>query len=61
MNIQQLLPQAPKREKLKLIVIQSLSHFQLCDPTDCSVPGSSVLHYLPEFAQIHVHGVGDAI
>ena len=24
-------------------------------------PGSSVLHYLPEFAQIHVHGVGDAI
>ena len=25
----------------------------LCDPGDCSVPGSSVLHYLPEFAQIH--------
>ena len=22
---------------------------------DCSVPGSSVLHCLPEFAQIHVH------
>ena len=28
---------------------------------DCSVPGSSVLHYLPEFAQIHVHWGGDAI
>jgi len=28
---------------------------------DCSRPGSSVLHYLPEFAQIHVHCVGDAI
>ena len=28
---------------------------------DCSTPGSPVLHYLPEFAQIHVHGVGDAI
>ena len=28
---------------------------------DCSMPGFPVLHYLPEFAQIHVHGVGDAI
>ena len=27
----------------------------LRDPMDCNVPGSSVLHYLPEFAQIHVH------
>ena len=33
----------------------------LCDPTDCSTPGSSVLHYLLEFAQIHVHRVNDAI
>ena len=33
----------------------------LCDPMDCSTPGSSVLHCLPEFAQIHVHWVGDAI
>ena len=33
----------------------------LCDPIDCSTPGSYVLHYLPEFAQIHVHWVGDAI
>ena len=33
----------------------------LCDPMDCSTPGSSVLHYLPEPAQIHVHWVGDAI
>ena len=28
---------------------------------DCSMPGSPVLHYLPEFAQIHVHWVGDTI
>ena len=28
---------------------------------DYSTPGSSVLHYVPEFAQIHVHWVGDAI
>ena len=26
----------------------------LCDPMDYSSPGSSALHYLPEFAQIHV-------
>ena len=33
----------------------------LCDPMDCSTPGFPVLHYLPEFAQTHVHWVGDAI
>ena len=32
----------------------------LCDPTDCSTPGSSVFHYL-KFAQIHIHWVGDTI
>ena len=26
-----------------------------CNPMDCSTPGPPVLHYLPEFAQIHVH------
>ena len=33
----------------------------VCDPTDCSILGFSVLHYLPELAQTHVHWVGDAI
>ena len=33
----------------------------LWDPMDCSTTGFSVLHYFPEFAQIHVHWVGDAI
>ena len=42
-------------------VVQLLSNVQLCDPMDCSMPGSSVFHCLPEFAQIHVHGVSDAI
>ena len=28
---------------------------------DSSMPGFLVLHYLPEFAQTHVHRVGDAI
>ena len=27
----------------------------LCDSMDCSTPGFPVLHYLPEFVQIHVH------
>ena len=33
----------------------------LCDTIDCSMLGFPVLHYLPEFAQIHVHWVSDAI
>ena len=33
----------------------------LCDPMDCSTPGFPVLHYLPEFAQTHVHLVDDSI
>ena len=28
---------------------------------NCSTPGFPVLHYLPKFAQTHVHWVGDAI
>ena len=36
-------------------------HVQLCNPMDCSVPGLHVLHYLPEFAQTHVHWASDAI
>ena len=27
----------------------------LCEPMDCSIPGFPVLHYLLEFAQIHIH------
>ena len=33
----------------------------LYDPMGCSTPGFPVLHYLPEFAQAHVHWVRDAI
>ena len=33
----------------------------LCSPKDCSMPGFPVFHYLPEFAQAHVHLVIDAI
>ena len=38
---------------------------QLCltlyDPINCSTPGISVHHQLPELTQTHVHWVGDAI
>ena len=33
----------------------------LCDPMNHSTPGLPVHHQLPEFTQIHVHQVGDAI
>ena len=33
----------------------------LCDPMNCSTPGLSVHHQLPESTQTHVHRVGDAI
>ena len=33
----------------------------LCNPMDCSKPGLSVHHQLPELIQIQVHWVGDAI
>ena len=36
-------------------------YLTLCNPMDCSTPGSPVLHYLLEFAQTHVHWVSDAI
>ena len=37
------------------------SRLTLCDPVDCRTGGFIVLHYLPEFAQTHVHRVRDAI
>ena len=42
-------------------VVQSQSHVRLCNRMDCSTPGSSVLHCLPEFIQFHVHRVSDAV
>ena len=32
----------------------------LCEPMNCSTPGFSVQHYLPEFAQTHANWVSDA-
>ena len=43
------------------VVVHSLSCVWLLQPMDCSTPGCPVLHYLPEFTQVHVHWVGDVI
>ena len=32
-----------------------------CNPVNCSTPDFPVLHYIPEFAQTHVHWVSDAV
>ena len=37
------------------------SYPTLCDPMNCSMPGLPVHHQLPEFTQIYVHRVSDAI
>ena len=45
-----------------VVVVQSLSCVPtLCHPMDYSTPDFPVLHYLLEFAQTHVHCIGDAI
>ena len=33
----------------------------LCNPMDCSTPGFSVHHQLPELNQTHIHRISDAI
>ena len=43
------------------VVIVTQSYLTFCDPVDYSMPGFSVLHNLPEFAQTDVYWVGDAI
>ena len=47
-----------------LVVVKLLSQVQLSathTAMGCSMPGFPVLHYLLDFAQIHVHWVSDAI
>ena len=42
-----------------VVAVQLLNLVWFC--MDCSMPGFTVLHHLPEFAQAHVHWVDDAI
>ena len=43
-----------------VVFVQLLSCPTLCNPMDCSTPGFLILYHLSEFAQIHIHWVGDA-
>ena len=45
----------------KDLSVQSHSCVRLCDPMNSSTPGLPVHQQLPEFTQIHVHRVSDAI
>ena len=49
------------RSHVQLLFSRSVYVQLFVTPWTCSVPGFPVLHYLPEFAQTHVHWVGDAI
>ena len=44
-----------------LSLVKLLSRVWLCNPMNCSTPGLPVLHQLLEFAQTHIHQVGDTI
>ena len=46
---------------LRVSSVQLLSCVRLWDPMDCSTPGFSVHHQLPELTQTLVHRIGDAI
>ena len=54
---------APPAETSQALLFSSVAQScpTLCDPKDCSTPGFSVHHQLPEFTQTHVHRVDDAI
>ena len=42
-------------------VVVQLASLTLRKPMDCSTPGLPVPHHLLEFAQVHVHCIGDAV
>ena len=42
---------------ISFVIVFAHSHVQICDPIDYSMPGFSVLHHLPEFAQTLVQSV----
>ena len=58
LNERRMLLRAQSWELEDVVLAQSCSNSctTLCNPMDCSMPGSSIFHSLPEFAQIHVGG-----
>ena len=52
---------ATREADYPLIVIQSLTRVQLCNPVDCTTTVFPVLHHLQDLAQTRNHWVGDAL
>ena len=44
-----------------VVVVKLPRHVQLCDPMDCSMLGLPIPHHHLEFAQVHVHWIGDVV
>ena len=53
-------PHPPPITASRIAVLQWRNCVQLCDPRDWSMAGFSVLHYLPEFPQIHAAFLTDS-
>ena len=45
----------------RLLLFSSSVVSDYLQPMDCSMPGLTVPHHLPEFAQVHVHWISDVI
>ena len=62
-QILKILNVGPRRQPLGKTILFTFNQFSsvtqscctLCDPIDCSTPGFSDRHQLPELAQTHVH------
>ena len=55
------LPSEPPWKPLCCCCSVAQSCLTLCDPMDCSTPGLPVPHHLPEFAQVNIPCISDAV
>ena len=62
-NIRWIIKKARKFQKNISVQFSSVAQScpTLCDPMNCSTPGLTDHHQLPDFTQTHVHRVSDAI
>ena len=51
----------PWSRPLSFLLLSHLVMSTFCEPMNYGMPGHPVPRYLPEFAQVHVHCIGDAI
>ena len=55
--------ESPAMRKIKEPILLLFSRWvmSVCDLMGCNLPVFPILHYLPEFAQIHIHWISNAI